>query len=86
MNANAANALLKALEEPPPRCLFLLVSAAPGRLPVTIRSRCRQLKLEPLEFAPLQHAVSHALEGAGMSAATSMDEVVERAVALANQA
>lgn len=81
MNANAANALLKALEEPPPRCMFLLVSAAPGRLPVTIRSRCRQLKLDPLEFAPLQHAVRHALEGAGMSAPD--DETLGRSLALA---
>ncbi|MEZ5828808.1 MAG: hypothetical protein R3D01_10740 [Hyphomicrobiales bacterium] len=40
-NQNAANALLKALEEPPPQTLFLLVSSAEGRLPVTIRSRAR---------------------------------------------
>ena len=66
MNANAANALLKALEEPPPRCLFLLISAAPGRLPVTIRSRCRPLKLEPLGPDVLQQAVRRALEDAGL--------------------
>jgi len=48
MNTNAANALLKMLEEPPPRSLFLLVSHAPGRLLPTIRSRCRMLHLKPL--------------------------------------
>lgn len=48
MNANAANALLKLLEEPPPRSLLLLVSHAPGRLLPTIRSRCRRLSLRPL--------------------------------------
>ena len=48
MNPNAANALLKILEEPPPRALLLLVSHSPGRLLPTIRSRCRQLKLAPL--------------------------------------
>ncbi|MEQ9144747.1 MAG: DNA polymerase III subunit delta' [Parvibaculaceae bacterium] len=48
MNPNAANALLKVLEEPPERCLFLLVSHQPGRLLPTIRSRCRQLPLAPL--------------------------------------
>lgn len=49
MNRNAANALLKLLEEPPRNSLFLLVAHAPGRLPATIRSRCRRLDLHPLE-------------------------------------
>ncbi len=48
MNASAANALLKVLEEPPARSIFLLICNAPGRLLPTIRSRCRRL-----EFAPL---------------------------------
>lgn len=48
MNASAANALLKMLEEPPRRSLFLVLSHAPGRLLPTIRSRCRKLPLEPL--------------------------------------
>ncbi len=45
MNHNSANALLKALEEPPSKALFLLISHAPGGLLLTIRSRCRSLKL-----------------------------------------
>lgn len=48
MNVNAANALLKVLEEPPARALLLLVSHAPGRLLPTIRSRCCQLPLKLL--------------------------------------
>ena len=48
MNPNAANALLKLLEEPPPRAMILLVCHAPGRLLPTIRSRCCQLRLSPL--------------------------------------
>src|SRR5581483_1187615 len=48
MNPSAANALLKVLEEPPERSLFLLVSHAPGRLLPTIRSRSRWLELGPL--------------------------------------
>jgi DNA polymerase III subunit delta' len=47
MNRNAANALLKILEEPPDRALLLLVSHNPGRLLPTIRSRCRRLLLAP---------------------------------------
>jgi len=48
LNANAQNAILKSLEEPPANVLFLLVCNAPGRLLPTIRSRCRRVALEPL--------------------------------------
>lgn len=48
MNDAAANALLKALEEPPPRAMLMLLSNAPGRLLTTIRSRCQLLRLRPL--------------------------------------
>ncbi len=48
MNRNAANALLKILEEPPRRGLLLLVSHGPGRLLPTIRSRCRHFPLAAL--------------------------------------
>jgi DNA polymerase-3 subunit delta' len=48
MNTNAANAVLKVLEEPPKNALLLLVSHNPGRLLPTIRSRCRTLQLRPL--------------------------------------
>jgi len=48
MNQNAANALLKNLEEPPAGTLFLVVSHSPGRLLPTIRSRCRTLRFQPL--------------------------------------
>ncbi len=43
LNINAANALLKVLEEPPERGVLFLVTHAPGRLLATIRSRCRRL-------------------------------------------
>lgn len=48
LNRNAANALLKVLEEPPRQALLLLTSHSPGRLLATIRSRCRRLPLAPL--------------------------------------
>ncbi len=51
LNPNAANALLKVLEEPPQRSLFLLVSHAPARVLPTILSRCRKLPLRPLATA-----------------------------------
>jgi DNA polymerase-3 subunit delta' len=48
LNQASANALLKVLEEPPPRAVLLLICTAPGRLLPTIRSRCRRLRLDPL--------------------------------------
>ena len=48
MNRNAANALLKILEEPPRRALLLLIAHSPGKLLPTIRSRCRRFPLPPL--------------------------------------
>ena len=62
LNQNAANALLKALEEPPPRTLFFLVATAEGRIPVTIRSRCRTLRVTALGAEDLQPAVQASLE------------------------
>ncbi|MBX3455858.1 DNA polymerase III subunit delta' [Ferrovibrio sp.] len=58
MNTNAANALLKILEEPPPNAVLLLVSHAPGTLLPTIRSRCRRLALKPLAAEPMRHALA----------------------------
>ncbi|MCW5723690.1 MAG: DNA polymerase III subunit delta' [Maricaulaceae bacterium] len=49
MNRNAVNALLKTLEEPPHKGMLFLVAHAPGRLPATIRSRCRVLSLRAPE-------------------------------------
>jgi DNA polymerase-3 subunit delta' len=68
LNQNAANALLKALEEPPPKTLFLLISSAEGRLPVTIRSRARTLRVTPLGDEDLERAVKAALARDGHEA------------------
>ncbi|MBX2854331.1 MAG: DNA polymerase III subunit delta' [Rhodobacteraceae bacterium] len=60
LNAAAANALLKLIEEPPARAMFLLVSHAPGRLPATIRSRCRRLDFNLLPQEEAMAAISAA--------------------------
>jgi DNA polymerase-3 subunit delta' len=52
LNVNAANALLKTLEEPPPKGVLLMVTHSPGRLLSTIRSRCRRLAFQPLGLEP----------------------------------
>lgn len=58
MNVNAANALLKNLEEPPARTLFILIVHAPGSLLPTIRSRCQTIRLTPLDDASLLSALA----------------------------
>lgn len=70
----AANALLKNLEEPPPNSLFLLVSHAPERLLPTIRSRCRQLRLSPLDDAAMTSALQAALPDADSSEIAALRE------------
>jgi DNA polymerase-3 subunit delta' len=60
LNPNAANALLKILEEPPQQSLFLLVSHAPARVLPTILSRCRKLLLRPLGTSDVIRAAAQA--------------------------
>lgn len=74
LNRNAANALLKSLEEPPARAVLLLVAHAPGRLLATIRSRCRRIALRPLAD---EDTVALLVKEAGV------DEPAARAIAAA---
>jgi DNA polymerase III subunit delta' len=54
MNRNAANSLLKTLEEPVPETLLLLVTSQPSRLPATIRSRCQQLRIKAPDYTAVK--------------------------------
>jgi DNA polymerase-3 subunit delta' len=76
LNANAANALLKSLEEPPPRTVFLLLTAEPGRLLPTIRSRCRLLDLSPLPASDLLQAATAALAAGDHPAPQFSDQLL----------
>src|SRR6202045_4386475 len=84
LNPNAANALLKVLEEPPRQSLFLLVSHAPARVLPTIQSRCRKLPLRPLSTADVIRAAAQAAQIAAddpalIEAAESAEGSVARA-------
>jgi len=57
-NPSAANALLKTLEEPPADTTFLLISHRPGQLLPTIKSRCHNIALRPLENAQVADVVT----------------------------
>src|SRR6266568_3015535 len=71
LNANSANALLKLIEEPPAKSLFLIVAHQPGRIMPTIRSRCRLLMLAKLGEDDLRAALRDALAAADESPGAS---------------
>ena len=71
LNRNAANALLKILEEPPPRTLFLVLAHSPKGLLPTIRSRCQKLIMRPLSG----EQVLGALSGLGLDEGVTADEL-----------
>jgi len=66
LNTSSANALLKSLEEPPPRTLFFLIATSAGRLLPTIASRCERLRLRPLSADETRRAVEAACDRMGL--------------------
>jgi DNA polymerase-3 subunit delta' len=89
MNAHSANALLKVLEEPPARAVLMLISATPGRLLPTIRSRCRMLALSPLADADMGRVLGTYLPDLPAAERATLASLAEgapgRALALAGQ-
>ncbi|CAI9119670.1 DNA polymerase III subunit delta' [Acetobacteraceae bacterium LMG 32668] len=97
MNRHAANGLLKLLEEPPAQVAFFLVTASPGGLLPTIRSRCRGLALQPLadvdmravlqtmgydaQDMPRLLATAHGAPGRAAFLALDRDGAIQRQVA-----
>lgn len=77
LTISSANALLKVIEEPPPRSLFLIVSHAPQRVLPTIRSRCRRLLLRPLADSDIKSVIG----SLGEPWADSPEHLVDQALA-----
>ncbi len=70
MNAQAANALLKMVEEPPAKTLFLLITHAPEKVLTTISSRCLHMRVQPL--SPEAEREVHARENASNQLLTDL--------------
>lgn len=89
LNRNAANALLKFLEEPPERALLLLLSEQPGALLPTIVSRCRRLALKALPDATVEAFLRRRLPSLGEAEARLVAAIAEgspgRALELAEE-
>jgi len=78
MNTNAANALLKNLEEPPSKTVFVLVVHSIGGLLPTIRSRSQTIRLTPLTDAELRQALG-SFEAMEVGQGVELDALVRRA-------
>ncbi len=80
----AQNALLKTLEEPPGQALLILITASPGALLSTVRSRCQRIAFRPLTTAECEAALTAAgIPGAeAATLATEADGSPGRALAL----
>ncbi|HVM79760.1 MAG TPA: DNA polymerase III subunit delta' [Stellaceae bacterium] len=89
MNRNAANAILKILEEPPKQAILMLLSDNPGRLLPTIRSRCRKLALRPLDDATVAELLARYRPDLSQRDRAALVEIAEgsigRALELAEQ-
>lgn len=79
MNRNAANALLKTLEEPPARAMFILISHSSGRLLPTIRSRCQSIQFKLLADEPLTDALRHIGPSVGLDVSNITPALLTRA-------
>jgi DNA polymerase-3 subunit delta' len=89
LNQNSGNALLKILEEPPSRAMLILVCSSPGRLPSTIRSRCRHLRLSSLDDAVMDRLMALYQPSLGRDdrdrLATLAEGSIGRALAMADE-
>jgi len=77
LNINAANSLLKSLEEPPSECFFLLISHEPGRLMPTLRSRCNRIDFRTPDKAQVMEWLNNQLPGRSDTA-----ELLDRAAGI----
>ena len=66
VNRNGANALLKLLEEPPAKTILFLTASRPGRLPPTIRSRCRVVRIVAPDSTACSQILDDRLASGGM--------------------
>ena len=79
LNKSSANALLKMVEEPPAKALFLILAHQPGRVLPTIRSRCRKLMLQPLKPSEIVHAIEAQGEGFAKYGHAEIEKAAHRA-------
>lgn len=88
MNVEAANALLKALEEPPPRTYFFLTAGQAADLLPTVVSRCQHVRFNPVSAQKIEHCLVHYCgldSSAAELAAIIAEGSISKALALADR-
>ena len=79
LSKSAFNALLKTLEEPPERVLFILATTESDKLPITVRSRCQRFDLRRLNVDEISDCLAYVLKEEGISAQTEALQIIARA-------
>ncbi|WP_019221778.1 DNA polymerase III subunit delta' [Bartonella senegalensis] len=78
MNRSAANAILKTLEEPPAKTLFIIITHSLGKLLPTIRSRCQQISLRPLHDDEMKKVITHVFSNQNITDEETVERIVEK--------
>ncbi|WP_406604334.1 DNA polymerase III subunit delta' [Bartonella gliris] len=78
MNRSAANAILKTLEEPPAKTLFIIITHSSGKLLPTIRSRCQQISLRPLRDDEMKKVITHIFSNQNLPDEETIEMIIQR--------
>ncbi|AQX28015.1 MULTISPECIES: DNA polymerase III subunit delta' [unclassified Bartonella] len=78
MNRNATNAILKTLEEPPTKTLFIIISHSLGKLLPTIRSRCQKISLRPLNDDEMKKAISQVFSNQVLIDPQNIETIIQK--------
>jgi len=81
LTAEAFNALLKTLEEPPSHVLFMFATTEPHKIPVTILSRCQRYELKRVSFRELQNHFAQIAAAEGVEISPAALEMIVREAA-----
>jgi DNA polymerase-3 subunit gamma/tau len=78
LTKEAANALLKTLEEPPSHVIFILATTDPEKLPATIVSRCQKIVFQSPDIQTLAKQLAYVAEKEGKSIDSATSELIAR--------
>ncbi|WP_332060853.1 DNA polymerase III subunit delta' [Bartonella sp. CB74] len=78
MNRSAANAILKILEEPPAKTLFVIITHSSGKLLSTIRSRCQQISLRPLRDNEMKQVIAHIFSNQAVTDEEAIETIIQK--------
>ncbi|EJF75874.1 DNA polymerase III subunit delta' [Bartonella alsatica] len=78
MNRSAANAILKILEEPPAKTLFIIITHSSRKLLSTIRSRCQRISLRPLRDDEMKKVITHIFLNRDLPDEKTIEMIIQR--------